>query len=215
MSKKKADRTIFSKNDNSQNSFSLKLLNYEEINNLKKAQELLQPIKGQHTLSEELIRTEKAKEILIPIKEKYKLTFDDLKELLDEKLIQPKEEVSLPISIFNSKLTVLESVAKYLKEEKNLSLHEISRAIKRDERNIWHTYENAKKKHPEKLILENVKFWVPVSIFSDSKLSALETLVSHLKSQLNFSYHEIAVLLSRNDRTIWTVHSRSKKKYVK
>src|SRR3989344_2141428 len=200
MSKKKSDRTIFSKNDNSQNSFSLKLLNYEEINNLKKAQELLQPIKGQHTLSEELIRTEKAKEILIPIKEKY---------------IQPKEEVSLPISIFNSKLTVLESVAKYLKEEKNLSLHEISRVISRDERNIWHTYESAKKKHPEKLILENVKFWVPVSIFSDSKLSALETLVSHLKSQLNFSYHEIAVLLSRNDRTIWTVHSRSRKKYVK
>src|SRR3989344_4966989 len=215
MSKKKSDRTIFSKNNNSQNSFSLKSLSPKEISELKKAQELLQPIKGQHTLSEELIRIEKAKEILIPIKEKYKLTFDDLKKLLDDKSLHVKEELSLPISIFNNKLTVLESVAKYLKEEKNLSLHEISRAIQRDERNIWHTYESAKKKYPEKLILENVKFWIPISIFSDSKLSALETLVSHLKSQLNFSYHEISVLLSRNDRTIWTVHSRSRKKYVK
>ena len=157
---------------------------------------------------DDLIKLKQAKELLFSLKEKYNLTSDELKNLIES-------ELWIPISIFNNKLTVLESVVKYLKEDKNISLHEISRVINRDERNIWHTYASVKKKYPEKLILENVKFWIPVSIFSDSKLSALETLVSHLKEKLNFSYHEIAVLLSRNDRTIWTVYSRARKKYVK
>jgi hypothetical protein len=102
-----------------------------------------------------------------------------------------------------------------LKEEKNISLAKISRLINRDERNIWHIYDQAKKKYSEKFIIQDVKFWIPVSIFSDPKFSALESVVSHLKDQFNFTYHEIAVLLSRNDRTIWTVYSRARKKYVK
>lgn len=50
------------------------------------------------------------------------------------------------------------------------------------------------------------------SIFRDRKLSVLEALVEYLKDQKKMSYHEIAVLLNRNDRTIWTVYNRSKKK---
>ena len=156
----------------------------------------------------DLFDLEKAKELLFTIKEKYSLNFEDIKNFLEE-------ELSLPVSIFNTNLTVLEATVKYLKENKKFSLRKISDLIKRDQRNIWQIYNSSKKKYVEKIIIKEVTFWIPVSIFSDSKLSALENLVSHLKEKLNFNYHEIAVLLSRNDRTIWTVYSRSKKKNVK
>lgn len=50
------------------------------------------------------------------------------------------------------------------------------------------------------------------SIFRDRMLSVLEVLVEYLKDKKELSYHEIAVLLNRDDRTIWTVYSRVKKK---
>ncbi len=155
---------------------------------------------------EEIASLEKAKELLLPIKEKFKLTFDDLKSLLEA-------ELSFPVDIINDKLTVLESVVKYLKEEKNLTLHKISTLIKRNERNIWHTYDNAKKKYSQKFVIKKVRFWIPISIFSE-KLSALESLVVYLKDEFSLRYHEIAILLKRDDRTIWTVYQRARKKYV-
>lgn len=62
-----------------------------------------------------------------------------------------------------------------------------------------------KKPLPESILL-------PSSIFRDRSLKVLETLVEYLKDQQHLTFHEIAVLLNRNDRTIWTVYSRAKKK---
>jgi len=53
---------------------------------------------------------------------------------------------------------------------------------------------------------------IPSNIFRDRNLSVLEVLVEYLKEQRNMTYHEIAVLLNRDDRTIWTVYNRAKKK---
>lgn len=53
---------------------------------------------------------------------------------------------------------------------------------------------------------------IPVSILKDRKLSALEAISEYLKETLNMNYHEIAVLMNRDDRTIWTVYNRAKKK---
>ena len=212
MNNKKTDRTISKNLKNSPSSFSLKLKR-EELIRLNEAKEILKAEKGKYTLAEELIRLEKAKELLFPLKEKYKLTFDELKELIEEKAVT--EEILFPISIFNSKLTVLESTVKYLKEEKELSLRKISSLINRDERNIWHIFDSANKKYSDKFNIKDSKLWIPVSIFSDSKLSAQESLVVYLKDKQNLSYHEIAVLLERNDRTIWTVYSRARKKNAK
>ncbi|MDO8740267.1 MAG: hypothetical protein Q7J54_01690 [Candidatus Woesearchaeota archaeon] len=56
------------------------------------------------------------------------------------------------------------------------------------------------------------KVGIPVSILKDRKLSALEAISEYLKESLNMNYHEIAVLMNRDDRTIWTVYNRAKKK---
>ncbi len=56
---------------------------------------------------------------------------------------------------------------------------------------------------------------VPLSIFRDRSLSVLEVLVEFLKNDMELSYHEIAVMLNRDDRTIWTVYNRVQKKRKK
>ena len=151
-------------------------------------------------------KLEKVREILLDLKEKYNLTFDDLKGLI--------EGISIPVEIFNDKLTVLESVVKYLKEENDLSLHNISNFIKRDERNIWGIYYRASKKYPKRFAVKKSKFEIPISIFDD-KLPALESVVNYLHDKLNLRFSEIAEFLNRDQRTIWTSYSRARKKYAK
>ncbi len=53
---------------------------------------------------------------------------------------------------------------------------------------------------------------IPISIFTDRSLASLEVVVEYLKEVKNLSYHQIAVLLNRNDRTIWTCYNRAKAK---
>ncbi|MBI1969360.1 hypothetical protein HYS48_01585 [Candidatus Woesearchaeota archaeon] len=54
--------------------------------------------------------------------------------------------------------------------------------------------------------------YIPTRIFQDRRLSVLEALVLHLKEKEGLNFHTIAVLLNRDDRTIWTVYHRAKKK---
>jgi len=149
----------------------------------------------------DLIQFEKLKEI----KQKYNLSINELFGLI-------KDTLFFPLEIINNKLTVLETVVKYLKEIQKISFHEISKLLKRDERNIWHIYNNSKKKYAQEFIIKEAKFWIPISVFSNEKLSALETLVVHLREEFSLNYHKIAVLLKRNDRTVWTVYQRAKRK---
>jgi DNA-directed RNA polymerase specialized sigma24 family protein len=40
----------------------------------------------------------------------------------------------------------------------------------------------------------------------------MESVVFYMKDTLGLTYHEIAVELNRDDRTIWTVYNRAKSK---
>lgn len=53
---------------------------------------------------------------------------------------------------------------------------------------------------------------IPSFIFRDRSVAVLEALVEYMKEIKKLSYHEIAVMLNRNDRTIWTVYRRAKLK---
>ena len=56
---------------------------------------------------------------------------------------------------------------------------------------------------------------LPLSIFRDRKLSVLEVITEYLKEKKNMRYSEIAELLNRDDRTIWTSYNRAKEKRKK
>ena len=56
---------------------------------------------------------------------------------------------------------------------------------------------------------------IPTVIFRKYPLAVLESIVVYLKDERNLNFSEIAVLLNRDQRNIWTVYSRVKKKLEK
>ena len=53
---------------------------------------------------------------------------------------------------------------------------------------------------------------IPISVLSNRSLATLEAVVVYMKDSLNLTYHQIAELLNRDDRTIWTCYNRAAKK---
>ena len=135
-------------------------------------------------------------------------------ELMNKLLKIPvKEEVRVPISVFkNDYLSALETIVKYLRENLLLSFKQIGSLTNRNQVALAVSYRNARKKLEAKFIEEISPYHIPVSILQDRKLSVLENIVSYLKDTFGLTYHRIALLLNRNDRTIWTVYQRARKK---
>ncbi|MFH1289874.1 MAG: hypothetical protein ABIH92_00535, partial [Nanoarchaeota archaeon] len=52
---------------------------------------------------------------------------------------------------------------------------------------------------------------IPLTIFSN-KLGVLEAITKYMKENLSMDYHEIAKLLNRDDRTVWTSYNKAKSK---
>jgi len=65
---------------------------------------------------------------------------------------------------------------------------------------------NNSKQRTEKLLE------IPIRILQDRNVAVLEAIVEYLKDEKQLRYSEIAKLLNRDQRTIWTVYSRVKKK---
>ena len=131
-------------------------------------------------------------------------------------LLQPEvEEFSIPVAIFkNGALGSLEAIVKYLRENQSLPFAKIAELTGRDKKALAVSYRVAKRKYPEPLSVAPSEFYVPVTILRDKKFSVLEHLVSHLRDSYNLRYHQVALLLDRDDRTVWTVYQRAKRKKV-
>lgn len=56
---------------------------------------------------------------------------------------------------------------------------------------------------------------IPSDVFRDRTLSVLEAVVEYLHEEKSLTFHEIASMTNRDDRTIWTCYSRAKKKRTK
>jgi len=153
------------------------------------------------------ISDSEAKGILIRLlKEKFKLTEEEIREL-----VKKEEEILVPISIFKNKLSTLEIIVKYLKENYNFRFQKIADLLNRNYRTIYSAYRRALRKNIPIVISES-KINVPLSIFKDRKFSALESIVKFLKEEFQLRYSEIALMLNLDQRTIWTVYKRCKKK---
>jgi len=117
-----------------------------------------------------------------------------------------KDKITIPISIFTKQLGGLETVVKYMKENLQLTYHEIAELLNRNERTIWTAYNKSKDKMPEKLEIRK-GLMLPLRIFS-TKLTALKAAISYLKEK-QMQYVEIAELLNRDERNIWTIYNRT------
>ncbi|MBS3114276.1 hypothetical protein J4448_04185 [Candidatus Woesearchaeota archaeon] len=128
--------------------------------------------------------------------------------------VQVREEIKVPISVFNNDyLSSLENIVKYLRENLLLSFKQIGSLTNRNQIALAVTYRNAKKKMESRFVVEEISpYSIPVSILQDRNISVLENIAVYLKDTFGLTYHNIAVLLNRDDRTIWTVYQRAKKK---
>lgn len=147
--------------------------------------------------------------------EKFKKLYEELKKKYGAvEVISKVEEkdILIPVTVFSKKLSPLEAISRYLRECVRLSNKKIAELINRSEKTIWQAYNSSKKKHPKQIEVAESRYIIPISKLSNRKFSAFESVVDYLKTKFELSYHEIAVLLNRDDRTIWTVHHRAKAK---
>ena len=153
----------------------------------------------------------------IDLAKKYSFSEDEIKLFEDFlQYLKQKKEIKkdfIPISVFNNKiLAPLETVVKYLREDLIYTYSKTAFLLNRKPGPIGVTYRNSKKKLPSRLDVSSTENSIPISIFKDSKMTIFETIVVYLKDTSELKFKNIAELLNRNYRTIWTVYKRAKKK---
>jgi len=122
----------------------------------------------------------------------------------------------IPLSIFsNNKLTALEAVVKYLRENERLSNSRTALIIGRTPAATWITYRNAVKKLVKEFTIQNPDIAVPSSALRSESLSPLESISIYMKEQQGMHYSKIAAILNRDQRTIWTVCNRARRKMAR
>jgi len=141
----------------------------------------------------------------------FSLNTSEKKEILKE-VLSVKEE-GIPISAFKAKLSCLEIVVRYLKDDSEMSFKEISLLLNRRLSTLYNTYNNSLKKYKSSLNVFDKSIVVPFNVFSDRKYSTLESVVAYLVSS-GYSLVKIASLLGKNYNTVKTVYRRYKIKNV-
>ncbi len=76
------------------------------------------------------------------LREKHRFTYSQILGLTEK-----RPDLSIPLKIFTDrKLGPLEAIIKYLKENQKMRFSEIAKLLNRNQRTIWASYHNAKKK---------------------------------------------------------------------
>ena len=179
-------------------------------------------IKRDRMVRRTLNKTEKAEQFK-EIESLFRKHLQDHHHIETQKELEPglvKEHLEgkqtlIPLSIFsNKRLSALEAIVKYLRENEQLRNTDTAQLLGRSSASVWITYRNAAKKMYAKLSVEKSDLFIPTSALS-GKLSALESISTYLRQEYGLSYRRIGKLLNRDERTIWTVCSRAMKKLAK
>lgn len=125
------------------------------------------------------------------------------------------EHTMLPITIFsNDKLSPLETIVKFLREEERITNSKVAELLGRSPAAVWITYRNAGKKMPGRLSAGKTGVFISTELLASGRLSVLETIAHHLHDS-GMAYNKIAALLNRDERTIWTVCYRARRKLAR
>lgn len=143
---------------------------------------------------------------LVEYLKKHRLTDEKISKIISE-----RAEIMLPVSIFKTRLSCLETISIYLKDNLKLGFTKSAQLLNRSPKTIWGAYNRGKKKGWLINATES-RITIPLSTFSKQRLSTLEALVIYLKQEHNLSFTQIAGMLSRNMKTIWTTYKNGKQK---
>ena len=166
-------------------------------------------------ISEALKKNLEAIDIFITsVSKTYSLDYQEVIGLLSQK--EKLQSALIPTFILRDrKLGILESVTKYLKENLELPYRKIAGMLNRDDRVVWVTYNKALEKKKEKFVISEPNYWLPVSVFTDKELGPLESISKYLVENAKMEYSEIAKLLNRDSRSVWSCYRKSKLKTKK
>jgi len=143
------------------------------------------------------------------LRQNYPLTNTELHTIIEE----TQEELKIPNTILHNKpLSPLECIVKFLKENCSLSYRAIADSLQRDHRTVWVTYRNAAAKQKGPLTIGTPSIHIPVSVLC-SKRTIFESIVVYLKDAVKKGFHDIGILLQRDERNIWATYHRAKKKH--
>jgi hypothetical protein len=118
-----------------------------------------------------------------------------------------KASRSVPVGIFCGGCSPLEAIVRHLRD-RGLSYSDIGRQLKRDPRVVWQTHRVAK----DKLLGKADGLLVPLSVFSGSRLSILESLVTYLRQKRGLRLVHIAAILKKDTSTVATALKRAEMK---
>jgi len=154
----------------------------------------------------------KEPDLVIDMPEKESENINNFNQGIEKSLKPIISDKNFPISILKDKLSSLEAIVKFLRENRKYSYKEIATLLKRNSKTLAVSYAVAKTKKPEKFskYVCASKSRIPLFIFNE-KLSILEAIITYLKSE-NMSYSEIARFINKDPRTVWTVCKRAEKR---
>ena len=130
-----------------------------------------------------------------------------VKQVLDAE----PESYTIPVTIFQPGLSVLEAVCKYLSDAYNLQSRKIGQLIDRDTAVVSASIGKANRKLQQPFKKQDHAIAIPTSAFSAS-MGPLESLTLYLKTHYHISLSEIGRLLHRDPRNIWQSVNNAKKK---
>lgn len=157
------------------------------------------------------------------LEREHNISPEDLRQVLSQRDERSAREQArstrlVPLAAFSERLGAFETVVKFLREAYGLRHGEIAQAVGRSEATIRTAYRAAVRKRPEEFTLEGIPGEAlvagnafPAMRLSDRSLSVFEHLVDHLLGR-GMRLHEIAKAIRRDDRTVWTVRARAKRK---
>ncbi|MBD3163711.1 hypothetical protein GF323_00760 [Candidatus Woesearchaeota archaeon] len=169
--------------------------------------------KLEQVYAEERASLNRLSSILSEISSHYHIDYANLIEILKMR----NKYISIPAAVFNNELGPLENVVYYLHIKYNLSQARIAGILNRDYTTIWVTLENARRKLNDKEYSKFIEsaddsLLLPAELFRKRKLSVLESTCTHMKESFGYSYHKIASILGRDERTVWTAVNRARNK---
>lgn len=117
----------------------------------------------------------------------------------------------IPTAIFNANLTCYETLVKYLNETSKYSLTKIANLLGKNLQSVWRANSLAKRKMPSPIFIDNFEITIPLSTIANPKRTTLENIIFYLKEKLELRFADIARVIHRDQRTVWTVYTRVKK----
>ncbi|MDO8481271.1 MAG: hypothetical protein Q7S65_05690 [Nanoarchaeota archaeon] len=148
--------------------------------------------------------------------------FLELRRLLDSlqqdyrlsssELVALAQGIRVPPTVLALGLSPLEAVATYLVEERQLSITTVARLLCRSKQGIWQAVSDARRKLQKRVWPGASPHDLPVETLGKKPRSLLENLVTYLHEQRKLSFADIARLIDRNQRTVWTAYHRAREK---